>query len=133
MMNSIEYANKKNKVIGEYVGITLIPDSQIVDLPITAEMITNMEEFVEAWGSGVSDHSILPISSLNCLYCTEYEEFCTKCPMAKEGNKCVSPKDDSTFYTCVEALNKLPSDRIVDLSNDLVILAKEFINSNTNI
>jgi len=89
-MTSKQYLKKKNKIVKNVTGVTLIPKDQIVKHP-----------FVEL----TEDLAILfKLPAVCCTYCQLYQEdSCKKCPMAKAGNKCRTLENDDADNTWSKA------------------------------
>jgi hypothetical protein len=74
-----EYIRKKNEILYDITGITLVPEDQIID-------IDPMKLSIES-------------DSKACPYCIEYlfkYESCKSCPMFLAGNECVV-NDNNTY------------------------------------
>ena len=81
-MTVTEYIKRKNKIIFDEIGVTLVPESQI--------------EECEQWGLNM--HSDAAI----CPYCLVYDQdggdnSCNGCPMFDAGNDCNAEDWDSTW------------------------------------
>jgi len=129
-MTNIEYMTEKNEIVFTYTGIVLIPKDQMVDLPITVDMVDSMRKYLA--NVNIKWESIL--NGNNCTYCKEYynryTNSCDGCPMHEAGNTC--DKDNSTFYK----VNSVIANKLCDtgeLAKELQYLAREFINGNKDI
>ena len=107
----IEFIARKNKIIFDACGVTLVPQEQIKEIPKN-----------KLGTSGDSDA---------CPYCREFLILkCVGCPMMEAGNHCGD--DGSTWVLVREALNKdlgrgiAPHIIFSGVSKDLKILITEF-------
>ena len=129
-MTSKEYMIAKNNIIYKYIKMPLVPDSQIIDIPVTREMVISMMQYT------VSPTTTMMLDSFNCLYCSEYFSFifldCVGCPMGDNDNKC-NRSPNSTYDTCDDLLSKLPKDLYHEVTNELQELAKQFIKANKHL
>lgn len=85
-MTVSEYIRKKNKIIFDVCGLTLVPEEQIEECP-QFELSTIDDTYA-------------------CPYCRvylDYDDFCAKCPMSKAGNCCVDDSTD-TYFVVANAL-----------------------------
>ena len=132
-MNNIQYLTLKNKIISNYVPFTLTPPEQIVDIPITDTMITGMKKYVTSSIVLPIELGESPLYISNCLYCQTYyvdtDYPCEDCPMKLAGNRCYSL--NSTWRQCNNAIRELDIKSLTNLTNELVDLAKAFINAHT--
>lgn len=71
-MTTLEFIKKKNEIIRNHCGVTLIPEAQMIDLP---KVKLTMEMDREA-----------------CPYCVMFlRNQCRECPMFLAGNDCHEP------------------------------------------
>jgi len=109
-MTSLEYMQKKNKLVEKVTGKILVPDDQLINVPY-------------------SEHFI-PRDSLkgsNCPYCNIYYNDnikCSKCPMYKD-NYCIDV--DSTYYKANILWRDLSTN---DNKNELLDLGEQYKRSN---
>jgi len=130
-----EYTKKKNELIEGYIYETLVPESQMIDLYVTSYMVSNMQIFIRDLGEEEDEDFILEpgsilLDSQNCLYCAEYfyTDDCRGCPMYKQGNQCTTKP--STYDTCCIAINNLTEDEFLAMRDDILSLAREFVEVN---
>lgn len=68
-MTTLEFIKEKNHIIKKYTGITLIPESQMIDIPKTQLNMT--------------------ADRYACPYCMQFLKFqCKSCPMFDANNDC---------------------------------------------
>ena len=103
-MTVIEYIKRKNKIIFDVTGVTLVPESQIV------EVVTDND-----LGLSYNDRDLVLILGDVCPYCQTFyvqdnttDERCfadnneySECPMSIAGNKC-REREDSTWWKASE-------------------------------
>ncbi len=88
-MTNIEFLTRKNEIIKDVTGRTLVPEDQIVELKHLPELTVD-----SGCGEELGTHI--------CTYCAIFygDEFnatdvnCTGCPMKEAGNRC-NDKDSS--------------------------------------
>jgi len=76
-MTSLEYMQKKNKLVKRVTGKVLIPNDQLKNVRYSREFKPSIS-----------------LKDINCPYCVFYDS-CSDCPMSRAGNNCNSI--DSTF------------------------------------
>jgi hypothetical protein len=81
-----EYIEEKNRIVKEATGLVLVPEDQIVDIPVSA----------------VGEMSVIGDMSC-CPYCQVYS-CCQECPMGVVGNYCERSNENSTYLHVVRAL-----------------------------
>ena len=105
-MKITTFLKKKNKIIEKYIGLTLVPNKQIYDIPDYKEKLNELDHT----GRLGTDND-----ALMCPYCVYYntinndkycdtEMECTGCPMYENGNWCNDPH--STYR---KVINKIGS------------------------
>ena len=77
-MTVVEFLREKNKIIKDVTGLTLIPESQIQEVP--KHKLSEYIMYSKLLGDDI------------CPYCLVFEE-CKDCPMNIAGNKC-------DYYNC---------------------------------
>jgi len=115
-MTVTEYIRKKNAIIEKHLGITLVPEDQIIEVeqkPLTFD---------------IGDGGI-------CPYCIAYDtafdiNACSKCIMTSKGNRCDT--EDSTYRKVRKANAEIFGAEWVHFSHngpcadELVALAKQY-------
>ena len=133
MMTPKEYSYTKNKIVLKHVGKPLMLPSNIIDIPLTDKMVSNMEKYIDTLDGIYDCIGVYPITVNNCPYCATYRKeevngtigiVCTGCPMLIDDNFCL--KKGSTFNVC-DNIIKQDSFDTKNLSKDLLTLAKEFV------
>lgn len=94
-MTPREYIEKKNSIIEKYTGIVLVPEDQIIDLPVEQ----------------VGKLSIHNGDEPACPYCIVYGAgTCKDCPMHEAGNGCTDGSHSTyrkVLDTCDEYVDGL--------------------------
>lgn len=130
-MTPLEYLIRKNIAVTEHIGRTLVPEKQLVNIPLTKRMVEQMEVYLELAERYTPLGQFYPLVDENCPYCAYFASSdnldCGDCPMSEAGNECSNI--NSTFET-VDNLVKNSKSKKEKLSRDLVALAKEFLESN---
>ena len=137
-MNSIEYFTNKNKIIHEVTGFDLVPNNQLIDIPITKKMVEDMEEYVNSTSGRSTEKDgtvyltyfhyavVIHLTDKNCLYCGTYKSHnCKGCPLNDNNNNCF--QEGSTYQRTVPLLGSLSVDRKRYIQDQLYDLAKEFV------
>jgi len=128
-MNNLQYMIEKNHILFEHIGQILVPDDQLVELPLLPSMVLSMKNYLTG---GIKDFLL---SATNCLYCVVYNTHnapsCVKCPMALAGNKCSGIS--STLHSCSNAIDKLDDDARLELEKALIDLAERYILHNMHL
>lgn len=128
-MNVLEYMTKQSIIVKEATGVTLTPDSQLLNLDITNNMLKDMQDYIDSLAIKPYAHSLLVWE--NSPYCSLFYKdrvnSCEECPVYLEGNQC--EKDDSTYEQAVKIIKSEGFDDTV-LREKLLQLAKEFLDKN---
>ena len=95
-MTTIQYIQAKNKILFDLSGITLVPESQMMEIPITRLYLD-------------SDSSC-------CTYCRHFVN-CVGCPMYLAGNDCDA---NHSTYNQVRDKLKILELRHIPAIHDLV-------------
>lgn len=130
-----EFIEKKNSIIYDAVGITLVSDRFITDMKITENIMSAMNDYVRFSKEKFEKGKVYLNKDL-CPYCNVYLAAagvlgCTGCPLYDGGNGCLEVR--STYSRVTTAIKTLPYVRRVQIQKDLTSLAKEFISSNKHI
>ena len=135
-MDNIEYLTRKNAIVLKYTCMVLVPIHQISNIRITKKMVTDMKLFVSKYKDEQNikvGHA--PLINLNCTYCSVYltdDDTCGGCPMEEDDNCCLDGGYD-TYTECTEEIEYLSLKDLTKLTNSLVSLAEEFVESNKHI
>ena len=125
------YLRKKNKILDDALNVTLIPEDQIVDLPITTSMVKIMLQYIAKYRHGVYNKGEIYLNEKICPYCAMYVHTydCNGCPMNKANNCCHD--SDSTFKIILRKINyHTDIETRTDIQLKLVKLAEEFVKAN---
>jgi len=125
-----EYYKKKNAILEKYIGIKLVPNNQMVDIPVTRRVVTEMKKFVNFMSR--RQHRMYTekvLRASNCPYCalysTEQTFFgCGECVMKAKGNHC--KELGNSYGRCMSAIRSLVMGQ-KPLADELLELAKEFV------
>ena len=133
-MTPEEYFKAKNIIIKDAIGIELLPDSVIVEMKPTKEMVDDLHAYINEVIEEGTETSLL--RGWNCLYCAEYnnsypnEIDCAGCPLDKAGDNCF--KDGSTYRKCVDIIEADDFDR-TDIKDMLLGLAINFVENHRDL
>jgi len=138
-VNSIEYFTNKNKIIHEVTGFDLVPNNQLIDIPITKKMVEDMEKYVNSTTIYTKNNVvyltyphhkyIIHLTNDNCLYCAVYRSYnCEGCLMNDSGNNCLQKA--STYQRTIMLLRTLNDDKKRYIQSQLHKLAKKFVKAN---
>lgn len=132
LLDNEEYFDRKNSLFLKHTGLILIPEDQIINTPVTKQMVSEMEYFILVAEELFIKQGGVPVSKNNCPYCTlhntkETKYDCRGCPMDEADNNC--KLEGTTVEACEEYLEN-HRESIKPLALDLIKLAKEYIEAN---
>jgi len=124
-----QYTDKKNKIVYKHTRLVLIPKDQVIEMPVTQEMVENIKSYLEVLKDAGSEpiKSNTLLGTYNCLYCSEFfflDDDCADCPMSKAGNFCLS--GTGSYTDCCNVLDNAPREKHLALQGELHTLAQEF-------
>ena len=130
-MSTSEYMRRQNRIMKKYGDVLLIPPEQIIEVPVTQQMLKGMKWYINAMERENNDYH--PIVAQNSPYCyiyffgeAENNVRCEGCPIANAGNHCMSLRSSYQFCTFVTSAKDFD---INNFRQEFVELAKEFIQS----
>ena len=103
IMSVKEYIKKKNEILKEHTGITLVPEDQITNPELLTKLNMGLDRFF-------------------CPYCVLYS--CYECPMSKAGNECMD--NDSSYQRIRKDTNNRLRSIHTPFHSELKELVEEF-------
>ena len=94
-MTTLEYMERKNKIVFDFTGIVLIPKDQLEDV----KEMYGIKLVRQRTRSVITDADI-------CPYCIAYDK-CINCPMSLANNKCGNDYANNTYHEVMCALKEV--------------------------
>ena len=137
-MTTTEYMNKQNLIVSNYTDRILIPEKQILDIPVTVKMLENLEVYMATLSNVKTGRKVAAainagniLNSNNSLYCATYLSIsdCRGCPIYEANNDCADL--DSTYRQCYLDTGFLSRKSIRAMQEELVKLANDFLEAHS--